>query len=169
MLLNASSRRTGCCGRASRSRFFGSPDAVLRRTHAPQCHPIHALRCMHAGAVWCNGPACGNPAAFTNVAMTVAQYGSYVEGVRANLMAGGDNCSRSCLIGALLAAQVRARARVRACMHACAHPDQMRCRCAAAAVFKAASAIHMHTCIHDLALCCLCADECVRVSLPPVC
>jgi hypothetical protein len=69
---------------------------------------IHALCCMHAGAVWCNNPACNNPGAFVNVAMTVAQYGSYVEGVRANLMAGGDNCSRSCLIGALLAAQVRA-------------------------------------------------------------
>ncbi|GLC50720.1 hypothetical protein PLESTB_000412000 [Pleodorina starrii] len=57
-------------------------------------------------AVWCNGPACGNPAAFTNVAMAAAQYGnSYVEGVRANLVAGGDNCSRSLLVGALLAAQ----------------------------------------------------------------
>lgn len=61
-------------------------------------------------AVWCNGPACGNPAAFTNVAMAAGQYGAkYVEGVRANLMAGGDNCSRSCLIGALLAAEVRVR------------------------------------------------------------
>ncbi len=61
-------------------------------------------------AVWCNGPACGNPAAFTNVAMAAGQYGAkYVEGVRANLMAGGDNCSRSCLIGALLAAEVRGR------------------------------------------------------------
>eukprot|EP00198_Chlamydomonas_reinhardtii_P008706 XP_001698043.1 predicted protein [Chlamydomonas reinhardtii] len=67
-------------------------------------------------AVWCNGPACGNPAAFTNVAMTAAVYGgagssssssgnAYVDGVRANLMAGGDNCSRSLLIGALLAAE----------------------------------------------------------------
>ncbi|KXZ52342.1 hypothetical protein GPECTOR_10g975 [Gonium pectorale] len=62
-------------------------------------------------AVWCNGPACGNPAAFTNVAMAAAHFGSeagrdaYVAGVRANLMAGGDNCSRSLLIGALLAAQ----------------------------------------------------------------
>jgi len=57
-------------------------------------------------AVWCNGPACGNPAAFTNVAMAAATYGGdYVEGVRANLLAGGDNCSRSCLVGALLAAQ----------------------------------------------------------------
>ncbi|GLI62947.1 hypothetical protein VaNZ11_005801, partial [Volvox africanus] len=57
-------------------------------------------------AVWCNGPACGNPAAFTNVAMAAAQYGNkYVDGVRANLVAGGDNCSRSLLIGALLAAE----------------------------------------------------------------
>ncbi|KAG2439498.1 hypothetical protein HXX76_004852 [Chlamydomonas incerta] len=61
-------------------------------------------------AVWCNGPACGNPAAFTNVAMAAAVYGgdsgnAYVDGVRANLMAGGDNCSRSLLVGALLAAQ----------------------------------------------------------------
>ncbi|KAI8465601.1 MAG: ADP-ribosylation/Crystallin J1 [Monoraphidium minutum] len=56
-------------------------------------------------AVWCNGPACGNPAAFANVAMAAAHFSqSYVDGVRANLMAGGDNCSRSCLIGALLAA-----------------------------------------------------------------
>ncbi|GIL77586.1 hypothetical protein Vretimale_6819 [Volvox reticuliferus] len=57
-------------------------------------------------AVWCNGPACGNPAAFTNVAMAAAQYGNkYVDGVRANLVAGGDNCSRSLLVGALLAAE----------------------------------------------------------------
>lgn len=56
-------------------------------------------------AVWCNGPACGNPAAFANVAMAGTQFSSYVEGVRANLMAGGDNCSRACLLGALLAAQ----------------------------------------------------------------
>ncbi|EFJ53080.1 hypothetical protein VOLCADRAFT_102702 [Volvox carteri f. nagariensis] len=57
-------------------------------------------------AVWCNGPACGNPAAFTNVAMAAAQYGnSYVDAVRANMLAGGDNCSRSLLIGALLAAE----------------------------------------------------------------
>ncbi|GFR43427.1 hypothetical protein Agub_g4508, partial [Astrephomene gubernaculifera] len=60
-------------------------------------------------AVWCNGPACGNPAAFTNVAMAAAHFGSssnsYVEGVRANMVAGGDNCSRSLLIGALLAAE----------------------------------------------------------------
>ncbi len=32
---------------------------------------------------------------------------SYLEGVRANLLAGGDNCSRSIYIGALLAAEVR--------------------------------------------------------------
>ncbi len=31
---------------------------------------------------------------------------SYVEGVRANILAGGDNASRAVLLGALLAAQV---------------------------------------------------------------
>lgn len=57
-------------------------------------------------AVWCNGPACGNPAAFTNAVMAAVHFGdSYADGVRANLVAGGDNCSRSCLVGALLAAQ----------------------------------------------------------------
>lgn len=57
-------------------------------------------------AVWCNGPACGNPAAFTNVCMTAAlPAGDYVTGVRRNLLAAGDNCSRACLIGALFAAQ----------------------------------------------------------------
>ncbi|GAX80493.1 hypothetical protein CEUSTIGMA_g7931.t1 [Chlamydomonas eustigma] len=57
-------------------------------------------------SVWCNGPACGNPAAFVNVVMAGAVYeNSYVDGVRANLMAGGDNCSRGCMVGALLAAQ----------------------------------------------------------------
>lgn len=39
--------------------------------------------------------------------MTAAQLGGsgYADAVRRNLLAGGDNCSRSCLIGALFAAQ----------------------------------------------------------------
>ena len=77
-------------------------------------HPPNPLTQLHHS----NPP--GNPAAFTNVAMTAAVYGgagssssssgnAYVDGVRANLMAGGDNCSRSLLIGALLAAEVCGR------------------------------------------------------------
>ncbi|KAG1667520.1 hypothetical protein FOA52_013710 [Chlamydomonas sp. UWO 241] len=56
-------------------------------------------------SVWCIGPACGNPAALTNVLAAAATFPSYVDGVRANLVAGGDNCSRGLLVGALLAAQ----------------------------------------------------------------
>lgn len=34
-------------------------------------------------SVWCNGPACGNPAAFINVVMGSVSYGSsYVDAVR---------------------------------------------------------------------------------------
>ena len=68
--------------------------------------------------VWCYGPACGNPAALSNVLMIAAAYSRdgpvgkslnggerYRQGVLANLMAGGDNCSRSLLLGALLAAE----------------------------------------------------------------
>ena len=69
--------------------------------------------------VWCIGPACGNPAALTNVLMIAAAYSKegsigkvlsdggerYKQGVISNLMAGGDNCSRSLLLGALLAAE----------------------------------------------------------------
>lgn len=55
-------------------------------------------------AVWCNGPACGNPAAFANVFMALVNYGDYVTALRANMVAGGDNSARSCLIGAVLAA-----------------------------------------------------------------
>lgn len=63
------------------------------------------LPIMLAVSVWCMNPACGNPGAFVNVVSAVACFDTYVDGVRANLLAGGDNCSRSCLIGALLAAQ----------------------------------------------------------------
>lgn len=47
----------------------------------------------------------GNPAALTNVLMSVAKFeANYTEGVRANMTAAGDNASRVIFIGALLAA-----------------------------------------------------------------
>ena len=51
------------------------------------------------------GLSCALPGALQNaVAGAGAFAGRYADGVRANIMAGGDNCSRSVLLGALLAA-----------------------------------------------------------------
>jgi ADP-ribosylglycohydrolase len=55
--------------------------------------------------VWKNGPVCKMPCALQNALLTVMTSGSYVEAVRKNMMAGGDNCSRAMYAGALLAAQ----------------------------------------------------------------
>lgn len=52
------------------------------------------------------GLSCALPGALQNaVAGAGAFAGRYADGVRANIMAGGDNCSRSVLLGALLAAE----------------------------------------------------------------
>lgn len=56
--------------------------------------------------MWCNGASCGNPGAFTNSAIAALTFPSYVEAVRTNIVASGDNCSRALFIGALFAAQV---------------------------------------------------------------
>lgn len=52
------------------------------------------------------GASCHNPGAFqASIVAALQAAGNYTSGVRANMMLGGDNCSRSVLIGALLAAQ----------------------------------------------------------------
>ena len=51
------------------------------------------------------GLSCGLPAAMQCAMLSSLQAGSYAEGVRANIEAGGDNASRNVLVGALLAAQ----------------------------------------------------------------
>lgn len=51
------------------------------------------------------GPACSMPGAFQNALVAALTCGSYVDGVRCNIMAGGDNCSRSVFLGAMLAAE----------------------------------------------------------------
>ena len=73
---------------------------TVPKTHAPFYPPA-------AGTVWCNGASCGNPGAFTNSAIAALTFPSYVEAVRTNIVASGDNCSRALFIGALFAAQVR--------------------------------------------------------------
>lgn len=50
------------------------------------------------------GPSCGLPASLQNSVVAAAKFPSFVGGVRANILAGGDNASRSVLIGAVLAA-----------------------------------------------------------------
>jgi ADP-ribosylglycohydrolase len=44
------------------------------------------------------------PGAFQNALLVAAQASSYSDGIRTNMMAGGDNCSRSVYLGALLGA-----------------------------------------------------------------
>jgi ADP-ribosylglycohydrolase len=44
------------------------------------------------------------PGAFQNVLVLALRADSYVDGIRTNLAAGGDNCSRSVYLGALLGA-----------------------------------------------------------------
>lgn len=51
------------------------------------------------------GPSCGLPHSLQVAVAGALVSSDYVSGVRANMMAGGDNCSRSVLLGALLAAQ----------------------------------------------------------------
>lgn len=45
------------------------------------------------------------PGAFQNAVLAALTSGSYVEAVRKNMMAAGDNCSRSMYVGALMGAQ----------------------------------------------------------------
>jgi ADP-ribosylglycohydrolase len=50
------------------------------------------------------GVSCSQPGAFQGAVLAAATAGSYEDGVRANLQAGGDNCSRGVYMGALLGA-----------------------------------------------------------------
>ena len=51
------------------------------------------------------GLSCGLPSSLQCSVLSALEATSYVEGVRTNIVAGGDNASRNILVGALLAAQ----------------------------------------------------------------
>ena len=50
------------------------------------------------------GMGCMNPGAFINSLHCVLKAQSFEEGVRANLLAGGDNCGRAMFVGSVLGA-----------------------------------------------------------------
>jgi hypothetical protein len=50
------------------------------------------------------GSSCAMPGALQNALVAAQRATSYEDGVRANLVAGGDNASRACYLGALLGA-----------------------------------------------------------------
>eukprot|EP00878_Enallax_costatus_P019783 GHUV01020885.1.p1 GENE.GHUV01020885.1~~GHUV01020885.1.p1 ORF type:complete len:325 (+),score=106.22 GHUV01020885.1:330-1304(+) len=50
------------------------------------------------------GVSCAMPGAFQNAILVAATAKSYSDGIRTNMLAGGDNCSRSVYLGALLGA-----------------------------------------------------------------
>eukprot|EP00043_Microstomoeca_roanoka_P014147 m.139367 g.139367 ORF g.139367 m.139367 type:complete len:310 (-) comp15941_c4_seq1:90-1019(-) len=54
------------------------------------------------GKAW--GISCAYPGAFKLALLAALQSSSFVDGVRANIMLGGDNCSRSVFVGGLLGA-----------------------------------------------------------------
>jgi ADP-ribosylglycohydrolase len=62
------------------------------------------LGVLAAAAAQKFGVACSMPGAFQNALLVAAQASSYSDGIRTNMMAGGDNCSRSVYLGALLGA-----------------------------------------------------------------
>ncbi|GAX82764.1 hypothetical protein CEUSTIGMA_g10190.t1 [Chlamydomonas eustigma] len=73
-----------------------------------QLHIQHAMSQTSAElneVVVANGMSCQLPAAMINVLVTALKYSSYPAALRANMVAGGDSCSRGIIIGALLAAQ----------------------------------------------------------------
>eukprot|EP00045_Choanoeca_perplexa_P014009 m.162496 g.162496 ORF g.162496 m.162496 type:complete len:305 (+) comp16534_c0_seq1:1778-2692(+) len=51
------------------------------------------------------GPSCMLPGAFKLALLVVLQASDYLDGVRKNIMLGGDNCSRAVIVGSLLAGQ----------------------------------------------------------------
>lgn len=57
-----------------------------------------------AGAAQKLGVSCAMPGALQNALVVAATAKSYEEGLRTNMVAGGDNCSRSVYLGALLGA-----------------------------------------------------------------
>lgn len=56
------------------------------------------------------GLSCAMPGALQNVLVVASTAKSYEEGLRTNMVAGGDNCSRSIYLGALLGAAYGAEA-----------------------------------------------------------
>ena len=50
------------------------------------------------------GPACGLPGSFEGSIYFLKTKNNLVDAIRANILAGGDNCSRSMLIGAAFGA-----------------------------------------------------------------
>lgn len=59
---------------------------------------------MLAGTAQKLGVSCAMPGALQNALVAAATAKSYEDGLRMNMMAGGDNCSRSVYLGALLGA-----------------------------------------------------------------
>jgi ADP-ribosylglycohydrolase len=59
---------------------------------------------VHPDAVKGFGSSCAMPGAFTSALLAALSASSYEEGIRINIMAGGDNCSRGIYLGALLGA-----------------------------------------------------------------
>ena len=57
-----------------------------------------------SGAAKTLGLSCGLPSSLQCSILSAVEAPSYVEGVRANIVAGGDSASRNVLVGALLAA-----------------------------------------------------------------
>lgn len=62
------------------------------------------LHIATAGASQKLGISCAMPGAFQNALLVASTAKSYSEGIRTNMVAGGDNCSRSVYLGALLGA-----------------------------------------------------------------
>lgn len=83
-----------------------TPATALDQVLSSSCANGHPVNLVHCAAI------AGNPAALINVLMIVAAFSgkgssAYVDAVRANLAAAGDNASRVLYIGATLAAEVR--------------------------------------------------------------
>ena len=62
---------------------------------------------MVLGTVSHLGLSCGLPESLQGAIIAAVKFPDYARAVRANIIAGGDNASRSFFAGALLAAQVR--------------------------------------------------------------
>jgi hypothetical protein len=92
------------------------------------------MRCGAPSAelCWEAGPHSALPGALRAALCAAALGGSYVAGVRRNLLAAGDNCGRAVLVGALLGAQVWAGG--------CRPAQQASCALASAAGASAAAA-----------------------------
>lgn len=66
----------------------------LRGTKDSNCMVDRSLCFCLAAAAQKLGVSCAMPGAFQNVLLLAATARSYNEGIRTNIIAGGDNCSR---------------------------------------------------------------------------